>query len=247
VDRMSIVAGRCAGIDLAGCGIRAAVVMPHLLAARQPRCVARRLPPAQERRSRSEDPRELRTFSTKPSGIAVGSGGRAKHAAAPSCRCAIAPTSTARAALTGCSWLGLVINRAPVARRVEDGSSSREPSPRYGTTRRSATGWSACRLALRAMARFCRSSSGGSTPPGLRCTELLATSSTPTTRWRTAAKTRGREVRRGGRVDRPWRGQRASRGRSHPRSRLRGPRDRNGDRVIVRPPAGAAIGMPRVR
>ncbi len=212
---MSIVVGRCAGIDrlcdLSSSGIRVGVVMPHLLTVRQQGCVVGTLPPAHERRSRSEDPTELQTSSTKPLGVAGGSGGRAKHAAAPSCRCAIAPPSTARAALAGRSWLGWVINRAPVARRVEDGSSSREPSPRYGTTRRSATGWSACRVALCAMARSCRSRSGGSTPRGLRCTGLRATSSTRTTRWKTAAKTTGREVRRGGGGNRPaWRGQRAS-------------------------------------
>ena len=184
--------------------------MPHLLTVRQQGCVAGRLPPAHERRSRSGDPTELQASPIKPSGVAGGSGGRAKHAAAPSCRCAIAPPSTARAALAGRSWLGWVINRAPVARRVEDGSSSREPSRRCGTTCRSATGWCACRVALCAMARSCRSRSGGSTPPGLRCTGLRATSSTPTTRWKTAAKTTGREVRRGGGGNGPaWRGQRA--------------------------------------
>lgn len=184
--------------------------MPHLLTVRQQGCVAGRLPPAHERRLRSGDPMELQASSTKPLGIAGGSGGRAKHAAAPSCRCAIAPPSTARAALAGRSWLGRVINRARVARRVEDGSSTLEPSPRCGTTRRSATGWCACRVALCAM-RSCRSRSGGSTPPGLGCTGLRATSSPPTTHWKTAAKTTGREVRRSGGGNGPaWRGLRAS-------------------------------------
>ena len=93
------------------------------------------------------------------------------------------------AAFAGGTWLGSVINSALVARRVEGGSSSREPTPRCGTTRGSATGWCACRVARCAIARSCRLRSGGSMPRGLRCTELQATSSTPTTRSRTAAKT----------------------------------------------------------
>ncbi len=210
MDRVSIVVGCCAGIDrrgdLSGCGLRVGVVMAQWLTAAQQRCIAGRFPPAHERRLRSEDPTELQTSSTSPLGIPGGSGGRAKPAAAPSCRCAITPTSTARTALAARSWLGLVINCAPVARRVEDGSSSREPSPRCGTTRHSATGWCACPVALCAMARSCRSRSRGSTPPGLRCTELRVTSSTPTTRWSTTAKTTSREVRRGGEVDRPREG-----------------------------------------
>jgi hypothetical protein len=186
VDRVSIVVGCCAGIDrrgdLSGCGIRAGLVMPRLLTARQQRCVAGRLPLAHERRPRSEDPTGFQPSRTRPLGIGGRSGGRAKHAAAPSCRCA--PTSTARTTFAGATWLGSLIKRALVARRVEGGSSSRAPTPRCGTTRCSATGRSVCRVALFAIARSCRLRSGGSTPPGLRCTELRATSSTPTTRSR---------------------------------------------------------------
>jgi hypothetical protein len=207
VDRVSIVVGCCAGIDRrgesSGCGACVGVVMALLLRARQRPCVAKRLLPARESpcRARSEDSTELRRSSTRRSGIAGGCGGRAKHAAEPSSPCAIVPTSTARTALAGWGWLGSVINRARVARPVEGGSSSREPSPRCGTTCGLAIGWYACRVALCAMPRSFRSRSGGSTPPGLRCTELPATSSTPTTRSRTAAKTRGGEVKRGARVD----------------------------------------------
>ena len=188
MDRVSIVVGGCAGIDrrgdLSGCGIRAGLVMPRVLRARRQRWVAGRLSPAHERRPRSEDRAGSAMSSTRLPGVAGGSGGRAKHAAAPSCRCAIVAASRARCAFAGGAWLGSVINRALVARRVEGGSSLRETTPRCGTTWRSATGWCACRVALFAMARSCRLRSGGSTPPGLRCTELRATSSTPTTRSR---------------------------------------------------------------
>ena len=207
MDRVNIVVGWCAGIDrhgdLSGRGARAGLVVPCLLTARQQCCVARRLPPVCEYRPRSEDPTVFPASSTTPLGIAGGSGGRAKHAAAPSCRCAIAPASTARTGIAGGAWPGLLIHRALVARRVDGGSSSREPTPRYGTTRGSGTGWCACRVALFAMARSCRSRSGGLTPPGLRCTELRATSSTPTTRsrwprrpWATARLTGPRETPR---------------------------------------------------
>lgn len=222
MDPVSIVAGCCAGIDrrgeLSGCGIRAGLVMPCLLTAHQQRCVGRRLPRAHERRPRSEDPTGFPTSSTRPLGIAGRSGGRAKHAAAPSCRYAIAPTSTARTGFTGATWLRSVINRALVARRVDGGSSSREPTPRCGMTRRSATGWCACRVALFAIVRSCRLRSGGSTPPGLRCTELRATSSMPTTR------------------SRPRRGQRAEK--SGETAGLTGPRE--SPRFAVSAPRGGA-------
>ena len=82
----------------------------------------------------------------------------------------------------GSHLAGTLINSARVARRVEGGSSSREPTPPCGMTRHSATGWYACRVALFGIARSCRSRSGGSMPPGLRRTELRATSCSPTTR-----------------------------------------------------------------
>jgi hypothetical protein len=158
--------------------------MPDLLRARQQRRVALRLSQAHERRPRPEDPTGCQTSSTRPLGIAGGSGGRAKRAVGPSCRCAITPASTAQTAFPGATWLGSVTSSALVASRVEGGSSSQEPTPPCGTTPRSATGWCACRVALFAIARSCRLRSDGSTPLGLRCTELRATSSTPTTRSR---------------------------------------------------------------
>lgn len=187
MDRVSIVVWCSAGIDRRGDlsgGVRAGLLMPRLLTACQRRCVARRFPPAHERRPGSEDPTGFQESSTRPLRIAGGSGGRAQHAAGPSCRCATAPSSTARTAFAGGTRLGSVINGALVARRVAGGSSFREPTPRCGTTCRSATGWSACHVAFFAMARSCRLRSGGLMSPGPRCTELRATSSTPTTRSR---------------------------------------------------------------
>jgi hypothetical protein len=204
VDRVSIIVGCRAGFDrrgdLSGCSIRVGPVEPLPLTERQQRCPARMPPPAHERRPRSEDLPRYQTSSTRPLNIAGGSGGRAKPAAAPSSRCAIALTSTARTAFAGGTSLGPVINGALVARRVEGGSSSLELTPRCGTTRGWPTGWCACRVALFAVARSCRLRSGGSTPPGLRCTELRATSPSPTTRSR---RPRRRSAGKSGETVRP--------------------------------------------